>query len=99
MQEHHRAHYLWETLGLRERFGAMHYAADVGYRKVEPGFYDVVQRRTRLGPELHCLIDDSQENVDAARAAGWRAFLWRPASRLTDVLDRLGPTQGAPRFA
>ena len=90
VQEHHRARYLWETLGLRERFGAMHYAADVGYHKADPGFYDVVQRRTRLEPGLHCLIDDRPQNVEAARAAGWSAFLWQPTSRLAEVLSALG---------
>ncbi|RZS61903.1 HAD superfamily hydrolase (TIGR01509 family) [Xylanimonas ulmi] len=98
VQEHHRARYLWETLGLRERFDAMHYAADVGRRKAEPEFYDVVQRRTGREPGLHCLIDDSLENVDAARAAGWRAFHWRPTSRLADVLKNLAPDQRAPGF-
>jgi putative hydrolase of the HAD superfamily len=96
VQEHHRAHYLWETLGLRNWFSAMHYAADVGHRKADPEFYDVVRRRTGREPGLHCLIDDSEENVDAARAAGWRAFHWRPRSRLAEVLANLEPAQDAP---
>jgi putative hydrolase of the HAD superfamily len=96
VQEHHRARHLWEALGLREHFSAMHYAADVGFRKSEAGFYDVVQRRTGLAAHLHCLIDDSQDNVDAARGAGWRAFHWRPTSRLTEVLRNLELNPAAP---
>ena len=33
VQEHERAEYLWQTLGLRNRFDAMHYAADIGWAK------------------------------------------------------------------
>lgn len=86
VQEHHRARFLWESLGLRDHFDAMHYAADVGARKSEVAFYRVVESRTGLCSAQHCLIDDSSENVHAAREAGWQAFLWLPHSRLRDVL-------------
>jgi putative hydrolase of the HAD superfamily len=89
VQEHHRARYLWQTLGLRERFSAIHYAADVGFRKTEAGFYAVVQSRTGLPPDQLCLVDDSPENVEAARAAGWAAFCWSPSATLGDVLATL----------
>lgn len=86
VQEHHRARYLWETLRLRERFTAMHYAADVGHRKGDPAFYDVVGSRTGLRPGEHCLIDDDAANVRTARDAGWHAVHWSPGDRLADVL-------------
>ena len=85
-QEPHRARFLWEVLRLCDDFDAMHYAADVGARKSERVFYRTVELRTGLWPEEHCLLDDRAENVDAARAAGWQAFLWSSRSRFKDVL-------------
>jgi len=85
LQEHRRASFLWEQLGLCEHFDAMHYSAALGATKSDPAFYSTVEGRTGLAPGTHCLIDDRIENVEAARRAGWQAFLWMPSSRLRDV--------------
>jgi putative hydrolase of the HAD superfamily len=85
VQEHHRARYLWETLRLRDHFDAMHYAAEIGYRKTEPEFYRVIGQRTGLHAAAHCLIDDSAHNVMVARDAGWQALVWMPGMRLADA--------------
>lgn len=90
VQEHHRARFLWETLALRDRFTAMHYAADVGHRKGESAFYRVVESRTGLRPAEHCLIDDDPGNVDTARRAGWHAAHWTGDDRLADALASAG---------
>lgn len=87
VQEHHRARFLWESLRLRDHFTAMHYAADIGARKTEAAFYRIVGSRTGLPPSRHCLIDDSEQNVLAARDAGWQGFLWLPRSTLSDVFS------------
>ncbi len=90
VQEHHRARYLWDTLSLREHFTRMHYAADVGYGKTDAAFYRVIESRTGLRPAEHCLVDDSEPNVVAARRVGWRAFHWTPEARVADVLEECG---------
>ncbi|SKC75870.1 HAD-IA family hydrolase [Krasilnikoviella flava] len=90
VQEHHRARYLWHDLGLRGRFSAIHYAADIGHRKGEPEFYRAVETRTGMAPRSHCLIDDSPGNVETAREAGWHAVHWTPGLRLADALASLG---------
>jgi putative hydrolase of the HAD superfamily len=90
IQEHHRARFLWESLDLRSDFRAIHYSADVRARKTEIAFYRTVESRTHLQPDKHCLIDDDEINVVAARAAGWQAFRWASDSRLTDVVDVIG---------
>jgi len=46
VQEHHRARYLWNTLGLHARFDAMHYAADLGAAKPDLAFFRAVEART-----------------------------------------------------
>lgn len=87
IQEHERAAYLWTTLGLRDHFDAMHYAADVGWKKTDPEFYAVVEARTGLAGHDLLLLDDTASNVAAARAAGWRGALWDGTASLSRVLE------------
>lgn len=86
VQEHERAAYLWETLGLRDRFDAIHYSADLGCGKPDPAFFAAVEARIGFGPADLALIDDKTSNVEAARAAGWGGILWDGTRRLADVL-------------
>jgi putative hydrolase of the HAD superfamily len=86
VQEHHRARYLWETLGFRHRFDAIHYSADYGCGKPDPAFYRAVAARTGFAPGDLLLIDDRASNVDGARACGWRAALWDGSRPLAEVL-------------
>lgn len=86
VQEHRRAAYLWERLALRDRFDAMHYAADLGCGKPDPAFFAKVAERTGFAPAGMLLLDDKPENVEAARAAGWRAALWDGTERLAQVI-------------
>ena len=86
VQEHERAAYLWDAMRLKDRFDAMHYAADLGAKKPHPDFYAEIGRRTALAPHEMRLIDDRLENVEAAIAAGWSGFHWTPGSRLAEAL-------------
>ena len=88
VQEHLRAEYIWTALGFRERFDAMHYAAELGCGKPDPAFFARVAERTGLRPAEMLLIDDRQENVEAAMAAGWGGLHWTGERRLTELLDR-----------
>ena len=90
VQEHHRARYLWETLGLRTRFDGIHYAAALGCKKPQPRFFAEVERRTGYAPDEMMLIDDQPGNVEAAQDAGWRAHLWDGSERLSALLARFG---------
>jgi putative hydrolase of the HAD superfamily len=86
VQEHERAAYLWDVLGFRDRFDAIHYSADVGCGKPDPAFFAAVEVRTGFAPADLALIDDRPANVEAARAAGWAGILWDGKQRLADVL-------------
>ena len=88
VQEHERAAYLWDTLALRDRFDAMHYAAALGCKKSDPAFYAAIEARTGFGPADLLLLDDTPGNVEAARAAGWGAALWDGCERVATVLAR-----------
>ncbi len=90
VQEHHRARYLWNELGLSTRFDAMHYAAELGCAKPDPAFFRAIEARTGHGPSELALLDDRAANIEAARRCGWAAALWPGTCRLADVLVDLG---------
>ena len=87
VQEHYRARWLWDQLGLSRHFDAMHYAADYGVGKPDPAFYRAVEARTGYAGSELLLIDDSLRNVEAALACGWQAVFWDGSRRLSAVLD------------
>lgn len=87
LQEHHRARYLWETLDLKSRFDAMHYAADLRCGKPDPAFFCAIEARTGFAPAEMLLIDDGAHNVEGARACGWQAALWDGSRPLAEVMS------------
>jgi putative hydrolase of the HAD superfamily len=93
-QEHERARYLMDTLGLAAHVDGCHYSAAIGHRKPRPEFFRAVARRVGLHPEELLLIDDADENVRAAIEAGWHAALWTGQERLGDIVARA--SHGAP---
>ena len=89
VQEHERASYLWDTLKLREKFDDIHYAAQLGVSKPSQEFYAAVEQRVGLPPSVIAFIDDTEKNVEAARARGWRAALWTPDATLSTLIPEL----------
>jgi putative hydrolase of the HAD superfamily len=91
-QEHARANLLWRTLELRQRFDALHYAADLGCAKPSSKFFEQVIARSGFAPAETFLIDDRIENVEAAQNCGWQAALWTGRQRVCDLVkpDRCG---------
>ncbi len=61
-------------------------------KAIKPGrkIYDHHAAAFGLDPAKSLFIDDSQKNVDGARAAGWQAVLFTDAGTLEDDLARLG---------
>ncbi|MBA4012937.1 MAG: haloacid dehalogenase [Phenylobacterium sp.] len=88
VQEHERAAYLWNEMGLKDRFDAIHYAADLGHAKPADGFYAAIEARTGYAPGDLFFIDDRIANVQAAQARGWKAALWTGHERLADLMAR-----------
>jgi putative hydrolase of the HAD superfamily len=79
-QEHLRAAYLMENLGLAEHVDGIFYSAGLGAKKPDPEFFAKVQAAVGLRGEELLLIDDSHPNIEAALSAGWRAFHWTKQS-------------------
>jgi putative hydrolase of the HAD superfamily len=90
-QEHHRIAYLRDTLGLGAHFDEMIYSAALGVCKPERVFFTNAQARMGVQAAQSILfVDDSAANVDAARACGWRAMLYRGPESLARALTGWG---------
>lgn len=75
-QEHLRAAYLMEIVGLTRHVDGMFYSARLGARKPDREFFARVQAQVGLCGDEILLIDDSRENIEAALNAGWHALHW-----------------------
>lgn len=75
-QEHLRAAYLMENLGLAGCVDGIFYSAGLGAKKPDPDFFATVQAAVGLRGEELLLIDDSRRNIEAALEAGWQALHW-----------------------
>lgn len=73
-QDHLRAQWLWQTLGLGELFEDMFYSARIGVRKPERGFFDFIEQRIGPQSEPPLFFDDTPKVIEGARRAGWEAI-------------------------
>lgn len=89
-QEHLRASYLSERLGLAGHVDHFYYSAAIGARKPDSAFYRHIEQALGEPPEALLLIDDTLENVSAARHTGWRAVHWTALRRLGDIVAEAG---------
>lgn len=65
-------------------------SAEIGMIKPDRGIYDHHAATFGLEPAATIFIDDSQKNVDGAKAAGWQAVLFQNAKTLEADLERFG---------
>jgi putative hydrolase of the HAD superfamily len=61
-------------------FDVLVFSASLGVAKPDPAIYGGVERALDLPGEQLVFFDDRPVNVEAARARGWRAHLWRGAA-------------------
>lgn len=85
-QEHLRAHWLMETLGLGAHLDGIVYSAALGARKPEPAFFERAAVQVGEAAEQLVLVDDTLPNVEGARLAGWQAKHWMAGMSLLDTL-------------
>jgi putative hydrolase of the HAD superfamily len=89
-QEHLRAAWLMEKLGLAAHVDGIFYSARIGVKKPESQFFARVQAAVSLSADEILFIDDNRQNIDAAVQAGWRAHHWTNQSS-PDILRSLCP--------
>jgi 2-haloacid dehalogenase len=65
-------------------------SGQIGMIKPDRGIYDHHVKTFDLDPAASLFIDDSQKNVDGAKAAGWQAVLFTNAKTLEEDLERFG---------
>jgi putative hydrolase of the HAD superfamily len=75
-QEHLRAKYLMQDLGLAKFVDGIFYSAQLGVKKPDRAFFEGVCSSTGFDPSEVVMIDDSLQNVEAASEAGLRAVRW-----------------------
>ena len=87
-QEHMRATYLMQTMGLHDEVDGIVYSAKAGCRKPQTEFYSFAEREIGRPPHELLLVDDTLHNVEAAQAAGWDAVFWDGTDELSAILQR-----------
>ena len=68
------------------------FSSELSMAKPDPGIYEAVTAKLGIQPSAVIFFDDRQVNVEAARAAGWRAELWTSAETVQRTLRDLGLT-------
>ncbi|WP_037079722.1 HAD-IA family hydrolase [Neorhizobium vignae] len=75
-QEHRRAAWLMDELGLARHFDGIFYSAKFGHRKPAQDFFRLATAEVGASPDEILFLDDTLENVEAARVFGWNAVQW-----------------------
>jgi putative hydrolase of the HAD superfamily len=88
-QEHLRAGYLMNTLGLSEHCDGIYYSAAIGFQKPDRQFFQHVAVSSGIAANQLLLLDDLAGNVVAARDAGWQALQWKPDSSLENETQKI----------
>ncbi|MGO6682784.1 HAD-IA family hydrolase [Rhizobium leguminosarum] len=81
-QEHRRARYLMEQIGLNAHFDDIIYSAALGHSKPSPDFFRLATERAGVLPSEIAFIDDMAVNIEAARQFGWNAAQWTAGATL-----------------
>ena len=80
-QEKHRTKYLKDNMGFEELFDKVFSSADIGYRKPEKEFYELVlneiKKEYNISPHEIMFFDDSKENIDSAKKLNINANLYK----------------------
>ena len=74
-QEHRRAEFLRRRIGAAMPLDHVFYSAELGYVKSDRRFFELVSQRLNLTADQTpsvVFVDDVAENVEVARAVGWR---------------------------
>ena len=77
------------SIELFAKADAVVFSCDVGMVKPEPAIYGELARRLSLDPGEIAFFDDLEANVESARAAGIRAFLWTGLDRARNDFARV----------
>jgi putative hydrolase of the HAD superfamily len=86
-QEHCRAHFLMNNMGLAAYVDGIIYSAQVGFSKPTTQFYKAAEETSGQLPSNIMLVDDALPNIIAAQQAGWKATHWTGAISLIQIFE------------
>lgn len=72
-QEQYRSAYIWEDLGLKDKFDGKFASHSVGYVKKQPEFFEHVVETLKIHPSAILFFDDSSIEVASAKGVGLAA--------------------------
>jgi putative hydrolase of the HAD superfamily len=76
-QEHYRGEYILNQLGLKAKFDGTFMTNDLGVRKDDSHFFELILVQLKIPASEILFVDDEQENLDAAKAAGISTYFYR----------------------
>jgi putative hydrolase of the HAD superfamily len=83
-QEHLRAFYLWNALGLQHIFEDMFHSARIGATKPNPAFFERLDAKIGPQDETPLMFDDDPRVVEAATEHGWEAVQYGTLADFTE---------------
>ena len=82
--------YILKRFDLGSVFDAMSYSYQVGISKPDPRSYQIIMRELGSKPEECLFIDDTPQNISAAKKLGMHAILFSNAQQLRTDISALG---------
>ncbi len=91
--EKHRFKFMMEKIGLLAMFDKTYSSARLGHKKPEQEFFAKIYKEIEgIGKEEILLVDDRQENVEAAERFGIHAELFKSIDNLKQRIELLSKT-------
>lgn len=81
-------HYLTRVWRITDAFDALVISAEVKMMKPEAGIYRLVLEKLEVAPQQALFIDDSQPNLEGARAIGIHALLFQSPQQIRMEIQR-----------
>lgn len=83
-QDHMRAQWLWQVMGLGDIFADIFYSARIGMTKAHKAFFAFADERMGRHDAPPLFFDDTARVIDVAQSSGWEAVLFEGNA---DVLE------------
>ena len=81
--------WLTEEWHIADAFDELFISAELGVKKPDRHIYEIVTEKLRIEPHQAVLVDDFQENIIAARDAGWLAVHFSSPRQAKEELGSL----------
>ncbi|MGE0491747.1 MAG: HAD-IA family hydrolase [Vulcanimicrobiota bacterium] len=78
-----------KEVGAYEPFHPLILSFEHGLRKPDPAFFELAMQKVGMQGKRCLLIDDLEQNIEAARRAGWKTHLFVSYEALRKDLERL----------